>query len=152
MQAARGWKLVEGRDLAVWGHQHAHNPRWLRSLQRCERAHRPAGESWLFRSAYRNQRLGADPEDNQHNTFLPWKRGGYRFILHSLSQNYEGNLWRLRRRTLPRWVQKSDFKAERAEVLLSRVLASLPIWYSFWIKKIKVVVYRQWLNKSSQML
>ena len=46
----------------------------------------------LFRSTYRHQRLGADPEDNQHNTFLPGERGGYCFILHSLSQNYEGDL------------------------------------------------------------
>ena len=61
-------------------------------LQRCERAHRPASESWLFRPTYRNQCLGAYPEDNQHYTFLQRERGGYRSILHSLSQNYEGNL------------------------------------------------------------
>ena len=62
------------------------------SLQRCERAHRPAGESWFFCSTYRHQRLGADPEDNQHHTFLPGERGGYRSILHSLGQNHQGNL------------------------------------------------------------
>ena len=127
MHAARGGKLVESRELAFWGHQHAHNPGWLRSLQRCERAHRPAGESWFFCSTYRHQRLGADPEDNQHHTFLPGERGGYRSILHSLGQNHQGNLWWLRRRTLPRWVQRSDFKAERAKVLLSCVLASPPL-------------------------
>ncbi|KAL9954596.1 hypothetical protein ACROYT_G042158 [Oculina patagonica] len=57
-----------------------------------ERALRPAGESWLFCSTYRHQRLGADPEDNQHHTFLPGERDGYRSILHSLGQNHEVNL------------------------------------------------------------
>ena len=40
----------------------------------------------------RHQRLVADPEANQHHTFLPGKRGGYRSILHSLGQNQEGDL------------------------------------------------------------
>ena len=127
MHAARGGNLVEARELTFWGHQHAHNPRWLRSLDRCERAHRPAGKSRLFCSTYWHEQLGADPEDKQHHNFLPGERGSNHSVLHSLSKDHEGHLWWLRWRTLPGWVQMSDFKAERAKARPSCVLASPPL-------------------------
>ena len=36
--------------------------------------------------------LGADPEDDQHNSFLPGERGGDRSLLHPRSQDHESHL------------------------------------------------------------
>ena len=127
MQAARGGNMVEGCEIAFRGHKHAHNPQWLRRLQRCERAYRRAGKSSLFCSTYRHQCLGADPEDDRHKSFFQGERGGDHSLLNPLSQDHERDFGWLRWQTLSGWIQRSDFKAERAKILLSRVLASPPL-------------------------
>ena len=100
--------------------------RWTACPTCCTTARR-AGESRLFCSPYRLQRLGAHPEDNQHHSFLLGERGGDRSLLHPLGQDHEGHLWWLHWWTLPGWVQRSDFKAEGVKVRSSCVLASLPL-------------------------
>ena len=50
----------------------------------------------FFCSAFRPFCLGADTENNQHNTVVPGKRCGNRSFLHPISQDYKSHFRRLR--------------------------------------------------------
>ena len=81
----------------------------------------------LFSASFRHQRVGADAAAFEHRQTFPRERGGDRAVLHTLCQNHEGDLRRIRRRAHTRRVPANDCAAQRAQVHPFDYFASPPV-------------------------